>query len=137
MDEPGTGTGVRFDRPVHDRWSRVQRTAYLVPQHLRYNYPGPIPELRHQLIIVPPAAGAYRDALRFRPVGSDVAGRRCDGLFRCVQPRSLSERTKFEDIRPDFAVQRDRRATLSFALRAKHSIQTSSSVDSDFSPTDC
>ena len=35
-------------------WSRVQRTAYLVHQHLRYDYPGPIVDLRHQLIIVPP-----------------------------------------------------------------------------------
>lgn len=35
-------------------WSRVQRTAYLVHQHLRYDYPGPIADLRHQLIIVPP-----------------------------------------------------------------------------------
>lgn len=35
-------------------WSRVQRTAYLVHQQLRYDYPGPIAELRHQLMIVPP-----------------------------------------------------------------------------------
>ena len=35
-------------------WSRVRRTAYLVHQHLRYDYPGPIADLRHQLMIVPP-----------------------------------------------------------------------------------
>jgi transglutaminase-like putative cysteine protease len=42
-----------LDHQVVD-WSRVQRTAYLVHQHLRYDYPGPIADLRHQLMIVPP-----------------------------------------------------------------------------------
>lgn len=35
-------------------WKRVQRTAYLVHQHLRYYYPGPIYELDQRLVIVPP-----------------------------------------------------------------------------------
>lgn len=35
-------------------WSRVRRTAYLVHQHLRYDYTGPIADLCHQLMIVPP-----------------------------------------------------------------------------------
>ena len=36
-------------------WSRVRRTAYLVHQTLRYEYPGPIRDLRHRLVVIPPA----------------------------------------------------------------------------------
>jgi transglutaminase-like putative cysteine protease len=36
-------------------WPRVQWTAYLIHQHLRYDYPGPIHDLRQRLMIVPPA----------------------------------------------------------------------------------
>ena len=35
-------------------WSRVKRTAYLLHQHVRYEYPAPIRDLRHRLVIVPP-----------------------------------------------------------------------------------
>ncbi len=35
-------------------WQRVQRTAYLIHQHLRYDYPGPIANLSQLLMIVPP-----------------------------------------------------------------------------------
>jgi transglutaminase-like putative cysteine protease len=35
-------------------WHRVQRTAYLIHQHLRYDYPGPIEDLSQLLMIVPP-----------------------------------------------------------------------------------
>ena len=35
-------------------WHRVQRTAYLIHQHLRYDYPGPIYDLSQRLMIVPP-----------------------------------------------------------------------------------
>jgi len=35
-------------------WGRVQRTAYLIHQHLRYEYPGPIENLRHRLVVIPP-----------------------------------------------------------------------------------
>ncbi len=35
-------------------WTRVQRTAYLIHQHLRYDYPGPIYDLSQLLMIVPP-----------------------------------------------------------------------------------
>lgn len=35
-------------------WKRVQRTAYLVHQHLRYEYPGPISDLHQRLMIIPP-----------------------------------------------------------------------------------
>jgi transglutaminase-like putative cysteine protease len=36
-------------------WPRVERTAYLVHQHLRYEYPGPIANLDQRLMIVPRA----------------------------------------------------------------------------------
>src|SRR6266852_7565051 len=35
-------------------WERVQRTAYLVHQHFRYDYPGPVRDLKQRLLIVPP-----------------------------------------------------------------------------------
>ncbi|TMC94633.1 MAG: transglutaminase family protein [Chloroflexi bacterium] len=35
-------------------WERVQRTAYLIHQHFRYDYPGPVRELQQRLLIVPP-----------------------------------------------------------------------------------
>jgi transglutaminase-like putative cysteine protease len=35
-------------------WPRVRWTAYLIHQHLRYDYPGPIHDLHQRLMIVPP-----------------------------------------------------------------------------------
>ena len=35
-------------------WERVQRTAYLIHQHFRYDYPGPVCDLKQRLLIVPP-----------------------------------------------------------------------------------
>ncbi|MDQ6644053.1 MAG: transglutaminase family protein, partial [Chloroflexota bacterium] len=35
-------------------WKRVQRTAYLIHQHFRYDYPGPVRNLKQRLLIVPP-----------------------------------------------------------------------------------
>jgi transglutaminase-like putative cysteine protease len=38
----------------HIDWPRVQRSAYLIHQHLHYDYPGPIHDLQQHLIILPP-----------------------------------------------------------------------------------
>ncbi len=38
----------------HIAWSRVQWTAYLIHQMFHYEYPGPISDLRHRLVIIPP-----------------------------------------------------------------------------------
>lgn len=40
----------------HDQveWQRVQRTGYLIYQHLHYEYPGPIQDLNQRLMILPP-----------------------------------------------------------------------------------
>src|ERR1035437_8812631 len=35
-------------------WPRVERTAYLLHQDLRYEYPGPIADLEQRLMILPP-----------------------------------------------------------------------------------
>ena len=35
-------------------WERVARTAYLIHQHFRYDYPGPVRDLKQHLLIVPP-----------------------------------------------------------------------------------
>ena len=35
-------------------WQRVQRTDYLIHQHFRYEYPGPVRDLKQHLLIVPP-----------------------------------------------------------------------------------
>ena len=35
-------------------WEQVQRTAYLIHQHFRYDYPGPVRDLKQRLLIVPP-----------------------------------------------------------------------------------
>src|SRR5438132_7634088 len=35
-------------------WERVQHTAYLIHQHFRYDYPGPVRDLKQRLLIVPP-----------------------------------------------------------------------------------
>lgn len=45
-------------------WPRVQRTAFLVHQQLRYEYPGTIRDLRHRLMIIaPPEYGDQRRIL--------------------------------------------------------------------------
>src|SRR6476469_2613482 len=35
-------------------WRNVRRASYLIHQHFRYAYPGPIANLRQRLVIVPP-----------------------------------------------------------------------------------
>jgi transglutaminase-like putative cysteine protease len=36
-------------------WRRVTRTAYLIHQAFHYDYPGPIADLEHRLLLIPPA----------------------------------------------------------------------------------
>jgi transglutaminase-like putative cysteine protease len=45
-------------------WPRVERTAFLVHQQLRYEYPGTVHDLRHRLMIIaPPEYGDQRRIL--------------------------------------------------------------------------
>jgi len=63
-DEPSLDGTPAFDRTRiaalalldHDEvaWDRVQRTAFLINQRFHYEYPGPIRDLVHRLMIVPP-----------------------------------------------------------------------------------
>ncbi len=46
-------TSAQFDHRKVD-WPRVRRGRYLIHQHLRYEYPGSIRNLRQRLIILPP-----------------------------------------------------------------------------------
>src|SRR5260370_27501530 len=35
-------------------WGRVHRSAYLIHQNFHYEYPGPIADLNHHLVVLPP-----------------------------------------------------------------------------------
>jgi transglutaminase-like putative cysteine protease len=55
-------------------WERVQRTAYLIHQHFRYDYPGPVRDLKQRLLIVPPEIyGDQRCIVHRLDVSADVA----------------------------------------------------------------
>jgi transglutaminase-like putative cysteine protease len=45
-------------------WGRVQRSVYLVHQNFHYEYPGPIADLNHHLVVLPPVR--YGDQRRLR-----------------------------------------------------------------------
>lgn len=47
-------------------WTRVQRTAYLVHQHLHYDYPGPIADLHQRLMIIPPETHGDQRLVTYR-----------------------------------------------------------------------
>ncbi len=63
-DEQDRETAPAFDRTriaalalldhAEVAWDRVQRTAFLINQRFHYEYPGPIRDLVHRLVIVPP-----------------------------------------------------------------------------------
>jgi transglutaminase-like putative cysteine protease len=61
-------------------WGRVQRSVYLIHQNFHYEYPGPIADLRHQLVVLPPRRHGDQRRLRHQldvsvsPVG--IASRR-------------------------------------------------------------
>lgn len=46
-------TQVAMFNHEHVEWPRVRRTGYLLHQHLRYEYPGPIYDLKQHLMILP------------------------------------------------------------------------------------
>ncbi len=47
-------------------WPNVRRTAYLIHQHLRYDYPSPIADLAQRLIIVPPLMHGDQRRIMYR-----------------------------------------------------------------------
>jgi transglutaminase-like putative cysteine protease len=71
LDETALATMTLLD-PGSVDWPRVERTAYLVHQHLRYQYPGPIHDLEQRLMILPVSQyGDQRRVIhRFEVAGS-------------------------------------------------------------------
>jgi transglutaminase-like putative cysteine protease len=55
----------QFDQHEVD-WPRVQRSTYLIRQHLRYEYPGPITQLKQRLMIIPPDQHGEQCRLDYR-----------------------------------------------------------------------
>src|SRR5579872_2784108 len=60
-EEPTTVVSSEFEMAAldvldheHVEWERVRRTAFLIHQYYRYEYPGSIEDLKHRLIVVPP-----------------------------------------------------------------------------------
>jgi transglutaminase-like putative cysteine protease len=47
-------------------WPRARRTQYLIHQHLRYEYPGPIADLDQRLMILPPKQHGNQRRLDYR-----------------------------------------------------------------------
>jgi transglutaminase-like putative cysteine protease len=55
--EPNNETQITSLDTVDHRgvtWTEVRSTAYLIHQHFRYEYAGPISDLRQRLVIIPP-----------------------------------------------------------------------------------
>jgi transglutaminase-like putative cysteine protease len=50
----GAGRSIEVVDPRTVEWPRVSRSAYLIEQELTYRYEGPIDDLRHRLVVVPP-----------------------------------------------------------------------------------
>jgi transglutaminase-like putative cysteine protease len=76
-------------------WERVTRTAYLIDQELRYRYEGPIRDLQHRLVVIPP----------------DVHGDQCRVDYRftvdsAVAPGLTSRRDAHGNLVVDIAVDR-------------------------------
>jgi transglutaminase-like putative cysteine protease len=53
LDRPALEALPRLSHEDAD-WERVRRTTYVVRQSVRYEYPGPIRDLRQRLLLVPP-----------------------------------------------------------------------------------
>lgn len=55
-------------------WEHVQRTAYLIHQHFRYDYPGPVHDLKQRLLIVPPETyGDQKCIMHHLDISADAA----------------------------------------------------------------
>jgi transglutaminase-like putative cysteine protease len=53
-------------------WGRIHRAVYLLHQHLHYEYPAPISNLRHRLMIVPPESYGDQKRICYRVNVSDA-----------------------------------------------------------------
>lgn len=52
--------------PASVDWKRAHRASYLLQQTFRYDYPAPIKDLNHRLIVIPPERFGDQKRLRYR-----------------------------------------------------------------------
>jgi len=82
-------------------WGRVQRSVYLIHQTFHYEYPGPIADLNHRLVVLPPKRHGDQRRLRHRvdvSVSPVAVDKRRDGFGNVV----LDVRVPFVEIAIDF-----------------------------------
>jgi transglutaminase-like putative cysteine protease len=90
-------------------WKRVQRTAYLIHQHFRYEYPGPIEDLKQCLMIIPPDNhGDQRLVLHHLKVSEPTfeISRQCDSFGNTVLNLSIPRVEKAIDFEAWIVVER-------------------------------
>jgi transglutaminase-like putative cysteine protease len=52
--------------PRSVEWPRVSRSLYLIHQEMRYRYEGPIHDLRHRLVVIPPEVHGDQQRIDYR-----------------------------------------------------------------------
>jgi transglutaminase-like putative cysteine protease len=57
-------TGLVDPRTVE--WPRVSRSAYVIQQEMTYRYDGPIHDLRHRLVVIPPPLHGDQERIGYR-----------------------------------------------------------------------
>lgn len=62
---PDVSSLTTLDEDAVD-WTRVRRTTYLLHQAFRYDYPEPIRNLRHRLMVIPPEAIGDQRRIMYR-----------------------------------------------------------------------
>lgn len=91
-------------------WDRVRRTAYLVHQHFRYEYPTRIHDLRHRLVIVPPERHGDQRLIAHRleisPPTTEVRRER-DGFGNLVLSLAIDQVAHAIDFTAWITVERD------------------------------
>ena len=54
-------------------WPEVTDSKYLIHRHMRYEYPAPIDDLRHRLVVIPPKNHGDQQRVDYRLDVSDSA----------------------------------------------------------------
>lgn len=52
--------------PRSVEWTRVSRSAYVIQQEMTYRYEGPIQDLRHRLVVIPPPVHGDQERIGYR-----------------------------------------------------------------------
>src|SRR5207245_7956713 len=103
--------------PASVDWSSARRASYLVRQTFRYEYPEPIRDLSHRLVVIPPerfgdqrrlwhdfsvaldGARVENSSDRFGNVSVDVFAPRVAAATECVAEVSVERRPRSEERR--------------------------------------